>query len=1458
MPTLTPQDRIFLNTIVEKKILLSSAIEKCLETMRNHQQHGLENIRFTQICVDLKVLTKEQVQEIEKCICEKKNCATDATQVKNLATWTTKDIQVDKDLLPPPQLLETQKLPQPRPTANFVIDKYKVFTEVGRGGMGIVYKAVDQDLQREVAIKVIKKRQSTVEEKRFLREMKVTATLDHPNIVGVYSGGNFNGNLYIVMPFISGLPLDEYVHYKKLSLRRKLKIIAQLAEALEYAHQQKIIHRDIKPSNVIIDNNDVPKLTDFGLAKTLSSEEALITQSGEVVGTPIYMPPERITGSKPLSTQDDIYSLGAILYEIIAMRPMISGKTPLLVLYNIQHKRAVALRKINTRIPIEVEYIWKKCVAPVGERYSSMNELQQDINNFLYKKTAQNKYKKPRLSFPVVVAAFVGFLCLFFVLIENYGKADKYPVTSLEVTDAKTNAKTSINHFNNFLRFGMYKQAIELFENLFNKSDLESEQKNAMAKKILLNAHKMNTDISTSLLEKYYKFIENVDIDIDLAVTKYYFFHQNYIKVNKCLLKLKQYTLISEEQQSESDYYRGRLLFLGKKWQEAYDLFFSAMKIQSSVYNEAVLYTFMCSVELESHQFSFSQIEFIEKQFTKNPLFFEYCGRFFLLKRQWKKALEYFSESLKLRPSNSYCHTYHAQCYMNLDNFESAFTHIKLALDKESHNFDNINTLNTVSSLILKYPEEQFHILKLIHGYVGKLFSVKKPQLYADDIRERRRLFKSSYDEYHKLLQQPFSRQRTKTLLKSLNQKRGGVSNTAYNGLLSLRHHSGFLIYLEKLQPNYPKATQKILASFLQNTSLLVKEERTNVYNYLMAKLHLDNDEQTREELLLVKDNIKDILQDSHEDVLTRYLAGRTLIQIGYWESVYDLCATKNTTSIISLSALYDQQFRPELPDLSNLESYWNDDQVLLLFLQSILQKTSVSKNVLVFLEKALKHPSFSVRILAAIGFDKWSHLESPQATEIMQKNIFHDNFIIRYLVNYYFWQSNVVRKQPEKFMKVYQKMLGDFQNPNIISLIMLAPRELHKDQIKLFSQAFDKFNDQPIAIKIAMFMRTLNDNEKIIKNIMASKIGMKYNFMRTILYVAPMVNNISSSLRLLREQKILAASQVLSGIKSDAYKLQKGILKEKNAEVRAAIRCFCSWFDHYGVEYLGKDLESTNHILINLCYKKIERYKSENQNAFLEGFMNAQKPLTQEEQNTIKRFIYHENTTVSKATLLTSIIFEKNGLQKQLQKIRQKQHSLSDDKKKLYAETLYAYVRLQILKSLPFVTKFYNFGNEEQQALYIQQLREIVRNKNYSATYKNLLDFAIELNDCAKYRYLRSVIYAEKGLFEESRKDLLKITEFNQSYYVDLAVIAKHYNETTKIAEYLEKIDFYGLSHYDVIKVVDLYKSISEVDKVKLLLKQFLVKRKTRICLSLLKGFYSKKEEKYIAQLNSIIDSKE
>lgn len=261
--------------------------------------------------------------------------------------------------------------------------RYTVIRTLGKGAMGIVYLGEDPVIDRRVAIKVIRAHPdlegTELEERqaRFEREFKSAGNLSHPNIVTVFDVGKESNDSYITMEYIQGESLESVLKAERAFTLKEISDIAtQLASALDYAHEQGIVHRDIKPANILMTVDGRPKITDFGVAKLQTSG---MTSTGMIIGTPMYMSPEQITG-RDVGGASDQFSLAAMLYEVMTGEPPFQGDNPTTIMYQVVHNEPEPPHNLNKNLPEAVDRaVLKGMAKKLGDRFDSCGELAQAI-----------------------------------------------------------------------------------------------------------------------------------------------------------------------------------------------------------------------------------------------------------------------------------------------------------------------------------------------------------------------------------------------------------------------------------------------------------------------------------------------------------------------------------------------------------------------------------------------------------------------------------------------------------------------------------------------------------------------------------------------------------------------------------------------------------------------------------------------------------------------------------------------------------------------------------------------------------------------------------------------------------------------------------------------------------------------------------------------------------------------
>ena len=266
------------------------------------------------------------------------------------------------------------------PVRNALASRFEIISEIGRGGMAVVYKAKQRNLGRIVALKVLPQQFTHDKEflDRFHREARAAAQLSHPNIVTIYDEGVENGVHFISMEYLDGVDLHTLIRQKaKLSVEEAVGIVVPIAEALGYAHERGVVHRDVKSSNIKVTGTGRPVLMDFGIAHAASGTK--LTRTGTVIGTPEYMSPEQAEGKEP-DGRSDIYSLGVVLYEALTGRVPFTGDNPISVVNKVINAQPTQVRQLSANAPDWIGSIVERCLAKRPEgRYQSATDLAKEL-----------------------------------------------------------------------------------------------------------------------------------------------------------------------------------------------------------------------------------------------------------------------------------------------------------------------------------------------------------------------------------------------------------------------------------------------------------------------------------------------------------------------------------------------------------------------------------------------------------------------------------------------------------------------------------------------------------------------------------------------------------------------------------------------------------------------------------------------------------------------------------------------------------------------------------------------------------------------------------------------------------------------------------------------------------------------------------------------------------------------
>jgi len=310
--------------------------------------------------------------------------------------------------------------------------RYEIKEELGKGSMGVVYLAHDPQIDRLIALKVLRQDRLTSEAfvQRFLKEARTIGRLSYPNIVTVYDIGRDQETIYIAMEFLEGDPLNKIMEERELPSEEIIGLGLQVAEALDYAHEKGVVHRDIKPSNIIVSPNGRIKVTDFGIAHIEDPAASVQTQAGEILGTPAYMSPEQVL-SRPVDGRSDLFSLGVILYEMAAGRRPFRGDSMPAVFHAVTKENPEPPDRLKPAVSPSLSGVIMKCLEkdPM-KRFETGEALAHALGNLLTggEMPAEQPLpvqRKPRISLPfillVIFLAILGAGVLYYFLTPKAG-----------------------------------------------------------------------------------------------------------------------------------------------------------------------------------------------------------------------------------------------------------------------------------------------------------------------------------------------------------------------------------------------------------------------------------------------------------------------------------------------------------------------------------------------------------------------------------------------------------------------------------------------------------------------------------------------------------------------------------------------------------------------------------------------------------------------------------------------------------------------------------------------------------------------------------------------------------------------------------------------------------------------------------------------------------------------------
>ncbi|WP_372367548.1 protein kinase [Candidatus Uabimicrobium sp. HlEnr_7] len=632
----------------------------------------------------------------------------------------------------------TKKMIVPKhKTTERYIGRYKVLDTIGKGGMGTVYKAQHVHSQTIIAIKVFVYGNNTSiqDVQRFLEEARTTAKLNHPNIIKIYDVKQLENYSYIVMEFIDGLPLNKAIKAYGISFRKSIEIIKQVASLLEYTHKNNIIHRDIKPENILIRRNLKPLLMDFGIAKNLNKVTQL-TLEGELLGTPHYIAPEQAGLGDKNSPATDIYSLGAVLYEVICGSPPFTGETDFEVLYNVANQKVMPPSTKNPNVPKELDYICLKALKREPKnRHSSAREFGRELGQFLKdgtvptngKTSKRRENSQPENLKTYVFTAIAGMLISTTILISyNLLKiSDSKPVIDKPIVNENKETKTVEQPPEDF----------DISKQNTNFSNQSSQQKIQKLKNTLQAKMQIQDIVGAIGIAKNIEILNGNDLQNLLVLASLHQGKKDFIAGIEYCDKV-----LSKDKKNAAAYQqRGYIYFSMKE----FDLCLEDLKVcLNYTNNKASIYHYMAQCYIEKKDFP-QAIKCCNAALQTNPNLaniYYTRAKVYLASRQYPQAINDFNILVRSNPNHAQTLQERGVAFMQAQQYKQAIADFVKVLQLSPGNVPGLVNMGRSLMFLQEHKRaidcvhEAIKIspTALNHFYASQILYTKKPLLTAD------------------------------------------------------------------------------------------------------------------------------------------------------------------------------------------------------------------------------------------------------------------------------------------------------------------------------------------------------------------------------------------------------------------------------------------------------------------------------------------------------------------------------------------------------------------------------------------------------------------------------------------------------------------------------------------------------------------------------------------------------
>ncbi|WP_372371439.1 protein kinase [Candidatus Uabimicrobium sp. HlEnr_7] len=962
--------------------------------------------------------------------------------------------------------------------------KYVLVEEIARGGMGIVYKAIQKDIKRVVALKVIIDSEKT--QLRFFREAKATAALNHPHIVRVYEIGTFDNVHFFSMQYVEGTTLadklqqDDFLEHKT----RNIEWLIKIAEALHYSHEKGIIHRDIKPSNILIDTKGNPFLADFGLAKLNNSSHAL-TKTGEVIGTPFFMSPEQVLGRK-IDLRTDVYSLGVILYQMLTKKLPFSSKNISQLYQKILREVPLPLLHYQTNLAISFNSVCLKCLEKKPYlRYQNAQALAKDLRLALqgsYKKSKTDRLKKIYYSiknnaiFLLITMFSLVVISTVFFLWNTFQTQLQHQLQDVEVLIAQhqyNHAKMSLTELLNKYpkRAELYakrartyyflKNTSQAFKDISTAIGLQRDKDYLLLKARWLREQQLYSDslviykalsseyksknqqfdfeiAETLLLMKRYNealsiynilLIKSVrNIETKLQISKIYFFQNEFHKSLQFLDELSVLKNIPDKISEEIFYYLGRIHDKQNNTSLAITAYKKALKNQKKFMD---IKKFLGLAFAKKGEFSkaISYLKQVGKE-NRNLTINHTLARCYQGISKYQEAVIYYSKSINSEPWQYKFYAARAICYEKLGNFDDSGEDFLKASELGS---------NSVESLAHLY-ENLFHYRSLEKRYeiekrIANLLLIRyqnQPKNLFDN--EYQKLGQKCMDEYNNIALAPIpNEQQLNHFISILSEESSSaVRQIAVSALMKFYHSK---VVLEKVSSNPYNVSLRKLHKEMQNK---YNELQRKYARQLLVRYYIIRDTSALYELYNKYTlALKDIVEREQENNILRFFAIKILVHMRQVDT-HNFALRKlssESTALITSAALVSEN----IASVSFSKDLNYRDSAFLRMLQAKYLCTS-SQELLSFLDD----DDIRVRMVVA---DKLWHQGYVKAEKVFIEGFKHKMAVVRAFACDYFWsfaprENELMEYTVRKYLPLLIKLLDD-PDPTVQRIAILRISKL-------------------------------------------------------------------------------------------------------------------------------------------------------------------------------------------------------------------------------------------------------------------------------------------------------------------------------------------------------------------------------------------------------------------------------